>query len=281
MSSRVRSRPQRLQDEQEDAYVQQLELSQLLRAIELSRQSEPDTESDDSQSDSGSDEEEKKEAVLGLHPVDEKELVSVLTKEQQDEWEVLSADDMTAGWQERCRDSGRHTFTPGTQPVGCLLPTTVNTPLEVFDQLITADIIDYFCERTNANARVRKRRKRRKRTVENKENEDPNETNSDEEVGDAQWDDVTPTEMRAFIGCVMCMGIVQINDTKQYWSDDLGPAFIRNVFSRTRFLKLLASFHISEPPPDDQPSTDRLHKVRELAERLGRRFGIAFILGSG
>ena len=43
--------------------MQQLELSHLLRAVELSRQREPDTESDDGQSDSGSDEEEKEEAV--------------------------------------------------------------------------------------------------------------------------------------------------------------------------------------------------------------------------
>ena len=67
-----------LQDEQEDAYVQQLALSQLLRAIKEScRQPESDTESDNNQSDSDTDEEEEREeAVLGQQPVDEKELAS-------------------------------------------------------------------------------------------------------------------------------------------------------------------------------------------------------------
>ena len=129
--------------------------------------------------------------------MDEKELVSQLSDEQQEEWDISSAADRTAGWQERCRDTGRHTFTPGTQRVGCLLPDTVTTPLEYFDQLITPDIIDYFCERTNANAVNRRQKKRQRWSGDNKENEDPNVTDSDEEEPAVSWEDVTPAEMRA------------------------------------------------------------------------------------
>ena len=254
--------------------MQALELSQLLQAIEVSRQPAPDADSD-------TDSDEKNEdTVLGTEPADEKELVSQLTAEQQDEWQILTAQDVTAGWKERCRSTGRHTFTPGTQQVGCLLPATITTPLDIFDQFIAADTIDYFCERTNANARARKRKKRARRSEDNKENEDPNATDSDDDDGnEVQWEDVAATEMRAFIGCVICMGVVQLNNTKQYWSESIGPALIRHAFARTRFQQLQANFHVSEPPPVDQPSTDRLQKVRELTERLGRRFTAAFYPG--
>ena len=250
--------------------MQQQELSKLLRAIEISRQPEPDTESDTDA------DEQKKNEVLGEESADEDELFDQLTEDQQDEWQVLTAADRTTGWKVHCRSTGRHVFTPGMQQVGCLLPTTVTTPLDIFHQLITPDIIDYFCERTNANAQVRKQKKRARRSDDNKENIDPDATDSDVDENEVRWDDVTTTELRAFIGCVICMGIVQLKDTKQYWCDDIGPAIIRRSFARNRFLSLLANFHISERPPDDQPSTDRLHKVRELAERVGRRFTTAF-----
>ena len=93
------------------------------------------------------------------------------------------------------------------------------------------------------------------------------------------WDDVTPAEMRAFIGCVICMGMVVIKKLSRYWSEDIGPAFIRRAFARDRFMALLSKFHISEPLPADQPSTDRLHKVRKLNDRLVDRFAIAFYPG--
>lgn len=273
MSRRISSQPQRYQDEQEDELVYAMQLSMLLQATRPSQR--PVVMADDSDE---TDEEEEEQA-LGSQPADEQDLVRSLSDAQQRLYAEHTENDEKAGWQERCSDSGQHTFTPGRQPVGCLLPDTLATPLDFFEQFITPDLIIYFCERTNENAIRRERQKR----TENKENVDPDGTDSDEDdEGDVEWTAVTPAEMRAFLGCVICMGIVVLRNTKQYWNEDVGPLFIRRAFPRKRFLQLLASFHMSEPVDPVDPtvahsgSTDRLHKVRQLNDRLSDRFALAF-----
>ena len=207
--------------------------------------------------------------MCGAEAVDEQHFIDSMDEQQWVAFAESSDDDSKIGWQMRCSDSGRQQFAPGNQRIGCLLPDTIETPLDYFLQLVTPDTIDHFCERTNAYARAKEMKQR----SDNQENEDPNATDSDSEL---EWEDVTSAEMRAFIGCVMCMGVVVIKDTKRYWSEDIGPALIRRTFSRDRFKKLLANWHISDPPPDDQPPADRLHKVRQLNDRVADRFILAF-----
>jgi len=124
--------------------VHDLEASALLEAIRLSTRPPSDTEDDEQQSGDETEEEDEKDEVLGEEPVDEEDLVNNLTDEQLAEWTRLTARDTAAGWELRCPDTGRHIFSPGRHQVGCTLPATVTTPLEYFDQLITADTIDYF-----------------------------------------------------------------------------------------------------------------------------------------
>ena len=45
--------------------------------------------------------------------------------------------------------------------------------------------------------------------------------------------------MKAFVGLILNMGLVQVPEIKEYWSRDETP-FFRRVFSRDRF-------HILEP----------------------------------
>ena len=66
-----------------------------------------------------------------------------MNEQQQAAFAEAIDDNSKISWQQRCSDSGRHQFTPGNQRIGCLLPDTVDTPLDYFLQLITPDTIDH------------------------------------------------------------------------------------------------------------------------------------------
>ena len=53
------------------------------------------------------------------------------------------------------------------------------------------------------------------------------------------WKDITMSEMKAFIGVIIQMGLVQLSDIKDYWSTHvtLNFSFFRSVFSVTGFFK--------------------------------------------
>ena len=195
--------------------------------------------------------------MLSLQPADEENLFDGLKEEQQDQYQQWTEQDEKADWQRRSPDSGdtNSHLAPSRPAAYCPTPSPHHSTTSTSS---SHDTIDYFCERTNAYAR----RPCKKHRTEKKENEDSNATDSDEE--ERAWDDVTRAEMQAFIGCVICMGILRIKDTKRYWLEGLGPAFIRRTFARKRFLGLLANFHISEPPAAD--SNNHGFKVRMLVD---------------
>lgn len=128
MSTRVRSRPQLLQHEQEERYYRELEAADIWAATLLSTQP-PDSELSDT--DSGTEDEkadEEEEKAHGAEPFDEQIYVARLGLEERKEWNEATAADEQAGWEQRCADAGRHQFSPGNQQTGCLLPDTVVTP---------------------------------------------------------------------------------------------------------------------------------------------------------
>ena len=140
------------------------EAAAVLQAISQSLQP---LDSDSSES-SGVDtdtEAEEEDAVFGTEPFDEQYFIDRMTREQRVEFNAATAADQQAGWQQRCTDTGRHQFSPGNRPVGCLLPDTVITPLDYFLQLVTPDTIDYFCERTNVYARHPQKKRKQHCTV--------------------------------------------------------------------------------------------------------------------
>ena len=85
MSTRLRSRPQLLQQEQEDAHLTALNEAALLQAISLSlRPPESDSsESSGVDTDSEAQEEEKENAVFGTEPFDEQRFVNDMDEKQR------------------------------------------------------------------------------------------------------------------------------------------------------------------------------------------------------
>ena len=118
MSTRLRSRPQLLQHEQEDAHLTALNEAALQQAISLSlRPPESDSsESSGVDTDSEAQEEEKENAVFGTEPFDEQRCVDDMDEKQQAAFNRATVADSAAGWQERCPDTGRHQFSLQPEP---------------------------------------------------------------------------------------------------------------------------------------------------------------------
>ena len=70
------------------------------------------------------------------------------------------------------------------------------------------------------------------------------------------WRDITLVEIKAFVGVIIQMGLVQLADIKDYWSTHgtLNFSFFRSVFSRDRFLQLFWMLHVGETPSPNKRS---------------------------
>lgn len=79
--------------------------------------------------------------------------------------------------------------------------------------------------------------------------------------------------MKAFIGCLIVMGIHQLPALKHYWSSD--PFFhfesVASVMTASRYKKIIENLHCNDnetQPPKSDPNYDKLHKVKPLLESL-------------
>ena len=70
------------------------------------------------------------------------------------------------------------------------------------------------------------------------------------------WRGITLTEMKAFVGLILQMGLTQLSDIKDYWSTHvtLNLPFFRTVFSRDRFFQIFWMLHVGETPSQAKSS---------------------------
>lgn len=82
--------------------------------------------------------------------------------------------------------------------------------------------------------------------------------------------------MKAFIGCIINMGIIQLPRLKDYWStaETNDIPFFRNTFSRDRFFQIFGTLHAG-----DIDSNVRREKIQPLLDLLGPRFEATFTPG--
>jgi hypothetical protein len=250
---RVRSQPHRLAHEQEDERLQAAELAQLLHAMRLSFQHDSDdTQSDSSESDE-SDAEEGEDA-------DEESLAASLSLKEREEYDELLEDEEKAGWSTSHSPITVHPFNaPPAAPIPLLNGCT--TPLDFLYVLLPLTFFDFMTDHINAYADNR-------RTAD-KENVPPARSTRAQIAGDEYqpWKPTTTAEVLAFVGCILCMGLVDIRNTRDYWSDDLGLPFVNRTFPRDRFLQLLRYFHLSDPV-NPRTAGDRIYKVRHLNDLI-------------
>ena len=89
-----------------------------------------------------------------------------------------------------------------------------------------------------------------------------------------QWnlDAVTPISMKAFLACLLYMGIVKLPSIRHHWktSSLYSKTIISNVFSRDEFSLYLKFFHISNNEFDDK--SDKLYKLRPVILTLNGKY---------
>jgi hypothetical protein len=85
----------------------------------------------------------------------------------------------------------------------------------------------------------------------------------------------------AMLGALLLMGIVRIDSLRLYWHPALGPAAIRDVWSRDKFLDLWHSFTPFAGAKPDDPSlhTNRFWVVDKFVADLNDRFAAALTPG--
>ncbi|XP_033847302.1 piggyBac transposable element-derived protein 4-like [Periophthalmus magnuspinnatus] len=141
--------------------------------------------------------------------------------------------------------------TPGIQAP---LKSGTHTPLDIFSRFFDAEVWRLLCSNTNKSAARHQERGRK-----------------------YHWTDVTPEELKKFIGLLLYMGVMNLPKMTDFWRKQtifevLLPA---TVMTRDRFKSILSFFHISDPEEDGQNDLARgtekydvLHRVQPLLEML-------------
>jgi hypothetical protein len=99
---------------------------------------------------------------------------------------------------------------------------------------------------------------------------------------DNNWVPTTESEMRAYIGMNVVMGIHVLPELHHYWASDdfLGVPAVNRVMTRMRFEKLSHYFHLNDNATAverGQPGYDPLHKIRPLLEALSQTFPQCYV----
>lgn len=96
-----------------------------------------------------------------------------------------------------------------------------------------------------------------------------------------KWTDVTNGDMQAFLALILIMGLVKMPSYEDYWTTDniLEMPGLRSTMTRNRFELILSYLHLNNNAnnlPSDNPSHDRLFKVRPLLDHLNTTWKTAY-----
>ena len=141
-------------------------------------------------------------------------------------------------WRANDTDFPHHSFTANN--VGPNLQSTPESELECFQNFITDELLIEIVVATNAFATIRI----------------SNRHFTKNSVWHA-WKDLTLLELKAYIGVVLKMALVEKPDVKDYFSrkwTEYCPFFL-DVFSRRRFLQIHWMLHVQPPVPSTAPVT--------------------------
>lgn len=140
-------------------------------------------------------------------------------------------------------------------------PRRCTTPLDFFHLLLPESFLESMVDMTNEYA------------ARQRESDKENEAASAAAAAAAAphssaWEATTLAELNALLGCVIYMGIVSMDATRDYWSELTKQPFVADCFPRDRFLALLACLRVSDPEEGEAADDDRLSKLRQLIGTL-------------
>lgn len=155
--------------------------------------------------------------------------------------------DSDAEWSDTVEDFENEPF---TQQVGPTIALGLDAkPVDYFLQLFTIAMFEKMCTETTLYAR-----------------QNGNQTF-----------ETSVAEMKAYIGILFLMGVVQLPSYRCYWSKrrELRQQTVADIMTRNRYEILTKYFHVNDStqnPPRNSPRHDRLHKVRPVIENAKRQF---------
>lgn len=86
---------------------------------------------------------------------------------------------------------------------------------------------------------------------------------------------LTPLQLRKYLGILVMMSIVKLNNIRSYWSLKIGNQLIANTMSINTFEDIRRFLHFndnSKMKPRDDPAHDRLFRLRPIIDHLLSRF---------
>jgi hypothetical protein len=89
---------------------------------------------------------------------------------------------------------------------------------------------------------------------------------------DPTWKKVTIGELKAWVGCVIAMGIDKKPNLHMYWEETWKTPIITNRFTRDRFLQIRKYLHLTDNEAIAERKDDRLAKIRPLFDALVENF---------
>ena len=136
-----------------------------------------------------------------------------------------------------------------------------NTPLDFFHLILPRSFLASIVQWTNTYTAAREE--------EEKENQQPQASAAAaSSAEESSWQETTMEELLALLGCLVYMGIVCMDDTKDYW-DKLGrQAFVADTFPRRRFLELSRMLRFSKEAETEEEKKDPLHFLRPLIAEI-------------
>lgn len=148
-------------------------------------------------------------------------------------------------------------FSVGENVVGPKVPSSCTSPLEFFELFFTSTLLKKIVSETNAYAA---------KIISEK-------TLSKYSIWQ-NWKDVTESEMRAFIGVIINMGLVVSPTLESYWSRafHLKMSFFRTIFSRKRFFQIFWSLHLETISPNTRTTRTRIERVSNFLDYLNQKF---------
>ena len=92
-----------------------------------------------------------------------------------------------------------------------------------------------------------------------------------------KWKNVTVDEVKAYLGILLLMGVVQLPGYRHYWSKrpDLRQHAIASIMTVNRYERITRAFHLNDSeknPPRGSPNHDKLHKVRPVIDNSKKQF---------
>lgn len=175
----------------------------------------------------------------------------------EDDGESVIQDEIEEEWSSQLRPVRVEHFTEETGPVfPDQFDRTTATPLDYFSMMFSLNIIPQIVRHTNAYARWKMEQSGEQDTV---------------------WYDVTESEMQAYFGINIFMGLNRLPAYKDYWSKDMfiGNEGIKSVMTVRRYEKLTEYFHVSDratEPARGTPGYDKIYKVRPIIDMAKTNF---------